>query len=133
MYRQGKEQFIPFIVTVLGIIFTDLLVGLAMGLCVAVVFILYNQYKLSYKMSSEVKDGEETIRLELAQELTFFNKARMLKTLDSIPDYTRVIIDASNTVYIHYDVQEILESFIAKSKERNIDLTTVDLFEKTSA
>ena len=130
MFTQGKEQFVPFIVTVIGIIFTDLLIGLGMGLIVAVVFILYNQYKLSYKMSRNVVDGEEVIHLELAQELTFFNKARMLKTLDSIPNNSNVIIDASNTVFIHYDVMELLDNFLGETKERSINLQTIDLFNR---
>jgi len=128
MFAQGKEQFVPFIVTVIGIIFTDLLIGLGLGLIVAVVFILYNQYKLSYKMSRNVVGGEEIIRIELAQELTFFNKARMLKTLDSIPDHSNVVIDASNTVFIHYDVMELLDNFTGDAKERGIDLETIALF-----
>ncbi|MCP4456937.1 MAG: SulP family inorganic anion transporter [Cytophagales bacterium] len=128
MYKQGKEQFVPFIVTVTGIIFTDLLVGLGLGLGVAIVFILYNQYVSTYKMSRVVKNGKENILLELSQDLTFFNKAGMLKTLDSIPDNSEVIIDASNTNYIHYDVQEILEDFLRSTKERNIDLNLVELF-----
>ncbi len=126
MYSQGKEQFVPFIVTILGIIFTDLLIGLGLGLVVAVIFILYNQYKLSYNISyKDISEGK-VMCLELAQELTFFNKARMLKTLEDIPNDSKVVIDASNTVFIHYDVKEILEDFLSKSKERGIELKMIN-------
>ena len=128
MYSQGKEQFVPFLVTVLGIIFTDLLTGLGLGLCVAIFFILQNLYKSSYKIKNVIDEGKETIRIELAQELTFFNKARMLKTLDNIPDNSKVIIDGTKTSFIHFDVQEILENFLASTQERNIDLKLVELF-----
>ena len=128
MYSQGREQFVPFIATVLGIIFTDLLTGLGLGLCVAIFFILQNQYRSSYKIKNIIDQGRETIHIELAQELTFFNKAKMLKTLDSIPNDSNVIIDASKTSFIHFDVQEILENFLESAKERNIELKLVKLF-----
>ncbi|MEQ9405633.1 MAG: SulP family inorganic anion transporter [Cyclobacteriaceae bacterium] len=132
IYAQGKEQFIPFIVTILGIIFTDLLTGLGLGLCVAVLFILQNNYKSSYKRKTIIDDGKETIHIELAQELSFFNKAKMLKTLDSIPDDSRVIIDASQTSYIHFDVMEILKDFRESIEERNIELKHIELFPDTN-
>jgi len=122
MYSQGREQFVPFMVTIFGIIFTDLLIGLALGLLVAVFFILYNNYKFSYRIKSFVEDGEETIHIELASELTFFNKANMMKTLEGLPAYSKVILDASKTTFIHFDVLEVIENFIINADERKIEL-----------
>lgn len=130
IYSQGKEQFVPFMVTILGIIFTDLLTGLGLGLCVAVFFILQNNYKSSYKIKNIVDEGQDTIHIELAQELSFFNKAKVLKTLDGIPDNSKVIIDASQTSYIHFDVQEILKDFLESTEERNIESKLIGLFPK---
>ncbi len=125
MYHQGKEQFVPFMVTIIGIIFTDLLLGLAMGLSVAIFFILYNTYKFSYRIKKYTEDGNDIIHIELAQELTFFNKASMMKTLDEIPSNTKVILDVNNTTFIHFDVMEIIRNFIINASERNIDLELI--------
>ncbi|MFY0627612.1 MAG: SulP family inorganic anion transporter [Reichenbachiella sp.] len=122
LYHQGKEQFVPFLVTVLGIIFTDLLIGLAMGLAVAIFFILYNTYKFSFRIKKYTEQGNDVIHIELAQELTFFNKANMVRTLESIPVDSKVILDASHTTFIHYDVLEIIENFLVNAEERNIEL-----------
>lgn len=122
MYAQGREQFVPFIVTIVGIIFTDLLIGLALGLAVAVFFILYNTYKFSFRIKEYTEEGNGVIHIELAQELTFFNKANMIKVLEEIPANSKVIIDASNTTFIHFDVLEIIKNFLINADERNIDL-----------
>jgi len=122
MYAQGKEQFIPFIVTIVGIIFTDLLIGLAMGLAVAVFFILYNTYKFSFRIKKYSEEGDDIIHIELAQELTFFNKANMMKVLAEIPANSKVILDASHTTFMHYDILEIIKNFLINAEERNINL-----------
>jgi MFS superfamily sulfate permease-like transporter len=124
LYSQGREQFVPFITTVLGIIFTDLLIGLAMGVIVAIFFILYNNYTHAYSIKNykEEEGDHEVIHIELAQELTFFNKASMIKILEGIPAHSKVIIDATSTTFIHFDVSEIIQNFIINSYERDIDL-----------
>ncbi len=127
MYGQGRTQFIPFVITVLAILFTDLLIGLAIGLAVAALFILYNNYRIPFQMhrDKEYKD----VRIELAQEVTFLNKASILKTLDQVPDGANVVIDATNTYYIHPDVHEILNDFKINAQERGIKLEIIDQFD----
>jgi MFS superfamily sulfate permease-like transporter len=127
MYAQGMGQFIPFIITILGIVFIDLLWGLGIGLVVAVFIILKNNYAIPYKREEEELEGEKKITIELAQEVTFLNKASILKTLDRIPENTHVIIDASKTNYMHYDIEEIIENFIISADQKNIRLDVVDL------
>jgi MFS superfamily sulfate permease-like transporter len=131
MRRQGNEQFAPFMVTILGIIFTDLLIGLAMGLTVAIFFILQNNYRFSHRIKKQEED-DNTIHIELAQELTFFNKASMMKVLDGLPANSKVIIDASNTSFIHFDVLEIIKNFSVNADERNIELVLLGSFSGAS-
>lgn len=128
MYQQGTRQFIPYIVTVLGIVFTDLLIGLGIGLAVAAFFVLYNNYRIPYKMTRENLEGKEKITIELAQEVTFLNKASILKSLDQIPDRATVEIDASKTFYMDHDVLEIIENFEVSAKHKRINLTVSELY-----
>ncbi|MGM0579871.1 MAG: SulP family inorganic anion transporter [Bacteroidota bacterium] len=130
MYKQGKGQFIPFIATILGIVFTDLLVGLGIGLVIAIFYILLNNYQITLNTKHEKKeDGKDIMKLELAQELTFINKATILKSLANIPNNSKVVIDASNTRYMHHDIYEIIEDFRIGAKGRDIEVEIINLTE----
>lgn len=127
MYRQGMGQFIPFIVTVAGIVFTDLLVGIGVGVHVAVIVILFENYRLPYQMTKWRKEDGGHVRIDLAQQVTFLNKASLLKTLDQIPANYSVEIDASQSAFIHPDVTEIIENFMISAKDKHIDVKVIDL------
>lgn len=127
MYQQGMGQFIPFIVTISGIVLIDLLWGLGIGLMVAILVLLQNSYKIPYKLKKENLKGRKKIVIELAQEVTFLNKASILKSLNEIPDNTEVVIDASRTNYMHYDIEEIIENFKISVENKNIKLDIIDL------
>jgi MFS superfamily sulfate permease-like transporter len=128
MYTQGLDQFIPFVVTIAGIVFTDLLTGIALGLVVAVFIILRNNFKIPYKLRQENLEGKENITICLSEDVTFLNKASIQKTLSEIPNNTHVTIDASRNHFIHYDVTEIIEDFEISSTTRNIKVTLIDLY-----
>lgn len=119
MYKAGWEQFVPFMVTILGIVFTDLLTGIGIGMAVAVVYILWNNFRLPYRKRRESGDG--TIYIELAEEVTFLNKARIQKTLGELEDGCKVVIDGTGTSYMHPDVKDILEDFAVSTEVREID------------
>ena len=123
MYARGKNQFIPFMVTIFGIVLTDLLMGIAMGLVVAIFNVLYNNYKKPFLFEKD-RDMQDdgTIRLSLAEDVTFLNKASIQRTLAQIPDGSKVIIDESNTINIDYDVLEIIEEFTINAEYREIDV-----------
>jgi MFS superfamily sulfate permease-like transporter len=128
MYREGKGQFIPFIATIIGIVFTDLLIGLGIGLVISIIFILYNNFQIPYLMKDEELHDKKKIKIVLAQEVTFLNKASILQTLNRIPDNSIVEIDATNTFYMHEDVMEIIEDFKVNARERGIHLTLTNLY-----
>jgi MFS superfamily sulfate permease-like transporter len=111
MYKLGKEQFLPFIVTVIAILSTDLLKGIAVGMVVAIYFILRKNYKHSYHYKKEeYKDGD-VITIILSEEVTFLNKGSIGLTLDHLPENAKVIIDGSKSLNIDYDVLEIIQEF----------------------
>ncbi len=128
MNRQGKGQFISFVVTLLAIVFTDLLIGIGLGMVVAISIILYNNYRVPYQLIKESLEGRNKIKIILSEDVTFLNKASILKSLEQIPDNTVVEIDASNTRFIHPDVSEIIEDFIINARSRNIGVATIDLY-----
>ena len=122
MYKMGRAQFIPFIVTILGIVFTDLLLGIAMGMVVAIFHILWNNYKKPYHFEHEAYVKGEPIRIQLSEDVSFLNKARILRTLSHLPEDSTVIIDARNTKNIHPDILEIIEDFKANAESKDIQL-----------
>lgn len=111
MFTKSKYQWVPFLVTVLAIVFTDLLVGVAIGMTVAVGSILVGNLKNTYYLHRADIPGHELFRIELAQEVSFLNKATLAITLDRIPENSTVIIDATKTFYIDHDVLELIKEF----------------------
>lgn len=124
MWKAGKYQFVPFIVTVVAVVATDLLKGVGIGLMVSVFFILKGNMKLAYFFKKEEHHEGETIHIDLAQEVSFLNKAAVKQTLAHLPANSKVIIDAAGTVYIDYDVLELIRDFLNYgSKDKNISVT----------
>lgn len=126
MWQNGKFQFAPFIVTVIAVVFTDLLKGVAVGLAISIFFILRSNMKLAYFFKKEAHHAGETIHIDLAQEVSFLNKAAIKQTLGHLPENSTVVINATNTLYIDYDVLELIKDFVSQgSKEKNITVSLV--------
>ncbi|MBG6131573.1 MFS superfamily sulfate permease-like transporter [Aquimarina sp. EL_43] len=126
MWKSGWKQFVPFIVTVLGIVFIDLLWGIGLGLMVGVVVILFKSYQNSHFLHIEDEsDGKRKVKMTLAEEVTFFNKGAILKELDSLPEDTYLTLDVRKTRFLDYDIVEILEDFSEKARNRNIDINLI--------
>lgn len=126
IYKQGWKQFIPFIVTILGIIFTDLLVGIGLGLAVGIFVILIKSYQNSHFLHIEDKsNGAQKLKMTLAEEVTFINKGAILNELEQIAADTKLEIDVRKTRFLDYDIIEILDDFSLKAKNRNINITLI--------
>lgn len=110
-WEKGKYQFAPFMATLLAVVFTDLLKGVALGMLISVIFILRGNIKRAYFFrKEEYKDGD-IIHVDLAQEVSFLNKAAIKLTLYNLPKNSRVVINASDTVYIAHDVLDLIHEF----------------------
>jgi len=121
MYDLGWKQFLPFITTILGIVFIDLLWGIGLGLAVGFVVILIKSFQNSHFLHKEGENVDNgKIKMTLAEEVTFFNKASILKELDRLPENSYLELDVRKTQYLDYDIIEIMEDFTLKAKERNI-------------
>ena len=126
MYKMGWKQFVPFTVTVLGIVFIDLLWGIGLGLAVGIVVVLLKSFQNSHFLHIEDNsNGKHRIKMTLAEEVTFFNKGAILKELDSLPRETYLELDVRKTRFLDNDIIEILEDFAFKAKERDIDIKLV--------
>jgi MFS superfamily sulfate permease-like transporter len=127
LYALGWEQFIPFIATIVAIVFTDLLTGIGLGLLVAIFFTLHHSYRNSHyiKQTRTTKDGQDVYELALAEEVSFFNKASILEVLEAIPPNSKVIIDCTHSKAIAYDVVESIHGYQQHAKLKNITVETI--------
>ncbi len=143
MYQNGKYQYLPFFVTVLVIIGIDLmgvypplkgeglLAGVIAGIIVASIAILHGNLKNSYYFHKENYHDGDIIKIRLAEEVSFLNKGSIRETLDHLPENSKVIIDASNTEYIDFDVLELIKEFRdIKAPIKNIDAKLEGFHEK---
>jgi len=131
MLESGWEQFVPFIITILSIVFTDLLIGIGIGLAVALFLILRKNFIHPFNFKREKE--AEVIELILSDNVTFLNKAGILQALNAIPANSKVLIDGSASEYIHPDVLEIIEDYRINANIKNIELEIrmPDIIEKS--
>jgi len=126
MWSSGWRQFIPFIVTVVLLQFNFLL-GVGVGLALGIIITLFQSYQNSHFLHAVESDdsGKHEVKMVLAEEVTFFNKATILRELDSLPRNTFLELDVRNTSYLDYDVVEILDEFREKAINREIDIKLI--------
>lgn len=127
MLKVGANQFIPFMVTILAIVFTDLLIGISIGLAVGVFYVLKNNMQNTYTYNIKTRKNNEPIHIVLSEEVSFLNKASILQTLDELPKGSHVIIDGSNSKYIDYDVLEAINDYKDTAKFKNIKLELIKI------
>lgn len=110
-FKKGWKQFLPFIVTVVAIIATDLLLGILIGLLVSLAFILHNNLNRGIRTVRETHVHGMITRIELSQNVSFLNRAALITALSKIKDGETVVIDASQTDYIDPDLYSVIEDF----------------------
>ncbi len=125
-FQAGWGQFLPFLVTVIAILGTDLLIGISIGLGLGIIFVLRNDIKSALKINSEKHYNEEVERLVLPQVASFINKAKMREILNGVPANSKIIIDASYTKYIDGDILEVIRNFkTIMAPEKKISLSLI--------
>ncbi len=131
MYKLGWEQFIPFVVTVVVILLTDLLTGIIAGMAMGGFYSLRHSYRNSHYMKEvhTTENGVDTYHLVLAEEVSFFNKASLIRELDAIPENAKVVIDCTNSKSIDYDVVELIKNFESNAKSKNIAVEKIKFIE----
>lgn len=129
MWSAGLNQFAPFLVTILFIVFKDLLWGVSIGLTVAILEILYINYRKPYLVNIDQNTADNIYHFQLSEDVTFLHKASILDTLNKVPPGSNVIIDGSKSISIHPDVREIISDFETHAQFINVTLTLVGMKE----
>jgi MFS superfamily sulfate permease-like transporter len=130
-WRLGLAQFLPFIITIVAILFTDLLKGVCIGLVVGVFYILKANLESAYFYHNEPSQDPNTVHIKLSEHVSFLNKASIVTTLDRIPAGKHVIVDGTDSSYIDYDVLEAIQNYRTTASERDIKLELRDIPEVT--
>ncbi len=125
-YHKGMNQFLPFTMTVIAILSTDLLVGMAIGMVIGLFFVIKANYHAAITL---IQDGRH-LTLMFNKDVSFLNKALLRKLILHIPANSSVVLDASKARFIDYDIMEILTNFLATAPDDNIDIKVVDLYGK---
>ncbi|WP_216823596.1 SulP family inorganic anion transporter [Niastella vici] len=127
MFSLGWKQFLPFILTIVMILATDLLIGVSIGLLLSAYFIIQNNFRAEYRITRTVMNGKETELIKLNSNVTFLNKVKLKKALDEVPENSILTIDGSNCNFVDYDILEIISEFENKAKDRHITLYTIGI------
>ncbi len=115
MWREGLNQFLPFLLTVLAILFTDLLIGILIGLGFSILFILRSNLRRPLRQIVETHIGGDVVRIELANQVSFLNRVALSKALASVPRGGHVLIDARRTDYMDADVHDLIWEYLEET------------------
>jgi len=124
MWRDGLDQFLPFIVTIVATVFTDLLIGVSIGFVVGVIMVFLTNFHSAILV--EEKD-DNWVRITLDKDVSFLNKTRLKSVLAALPDGTHVEIDGANATFIDHDIREVIEDFAAVASHRNITVERLEM------
>jgi MFS superfamily sulfate permease-like transporter len=127
MWKEGgMGHFVPFLATCIGVVSLDLLKGVSIGLVLSVIYMLRHNMRQPFVYQRSIFSTGELIKLTLAQEVYFMNKANIKATLEHLPAHSRVIIDASHTRYIDFDVLDLIKEFHdSKAVDRHIQVSLI--------
>jgi MFS superfamily sulfate permease-like transporter len=123
MYEKGWDQFIPFVVTVLAVVLTDLLKGVGIGMAFSIFYLLRTNMRNPFFYKIQEEGDKKHIRIKLAEEVSFLNKAAIQVLLTGIPKETNVIIDGSNSRFIDPDVLETIFNYKHNAYTKGIIVT----------
>ncbi len=126
MWQGGWTQFIPFVATALAVVALDLLKGVGIGLGISVFYMLRQNLRIPFFYQRSTFSNGDLIKLTLSQEVSFLNKAAIKETLKQVPAGASVIIDASGTGYIDFDVLDLIRDFAGThAPEANIKVSLI--------
>ena len=126
MFRLGYKQFIPFMVTILAIVFTDLLTGVIIGMFFGIFNILMSNYRTPFIFESSDKKTDKLV-IRLGQEVSFLNKGALIRALNRVQDNCKVVIDGSGSETVDYDIIEVVNDFREQARHRNIEVEVIGL------
>ena len=127
MWSLGRKQFMPFMLTIVVILLTDLLIGVCIGLLMSVYYIIQNNFRAEYRIQKTRQHETDVYYIRLNSNVTFLNKVNLRKALDQVPEYSVLTINGSESNFIDYDILEIISEFEMKAHDRHIELHLVGI------
>lgn len=127
IWKQGMTQFLPFVLTIFVILLTDLIIGVSIGLLIAIYFIVQNNFQAEFRVEKTREHETDHVYIIMNTNVTFLNKVKITQLLDQVAPYTVLTIDGSNSNFIDYDVREVISDFAQKAKERHIELQLIGI------
>ncbi|MEQ1323038.1 bifunctional SulP family inorganic anion transporter/carbonic anhydrase [Acinetobacter soli] len=125
-YQQGWTQFIPFMITLVAILLTDLLVGILIGLASSIVFILYGNLHKGVRVYREKHLHGVITRIELPSQVTFLNRASLISALERVHKHEKLVIDATQSDSIDPDIYQVIQEYQNETAiKRQIDLKLI--------
>ena len=122
MWELGWRQFLPFMITIVVILASDLLIGVSIGLLVSTYFIIQNNFRAEYEIRKTKQHETEVYYIQLNTNVTFLNKVRLKEALDKVPPYSVLTIDGTHCNFIDYDILEIISEYGNKAHDKHIEL-----------
>jgi carbonic anhydrase/SulP family sulfate permease len=127
IFKQGREQFLPFIVTVVAILFSDLLIGVVIGIIYAIYFLIKHTLEAGYSLKEKKVGHIKHYTIKLALNVSFLNKKRIMEMLDQLEEYSVVQINAADSLYIDGDILEIFHDYKSKAHRKHIQLEMINI------
>ena len=118
IYRKGLDQFLPFAMTIIAILLTDLLIGILIGICIGLVFVLRTNFHAAISMT----EHNNNILIRLNKDVSFLNKALLQQLFDKIVTGSDVIIDCKGAKFIDHDIHEMIDDFRIRAASENINV-----------
>jgi len=115
MYRKGMDQFIPFIVTLVAILLTDLLKGIMIGTVVA----LFSLIRSNFRSAVMVVHDENKWLVRFRKDISFLNKPIIKEKLEAVPENACVMIDRSRADGIDEDIIDVVNEFTHHAHLKN--------------
>jgi MFS superfamily sulfate permease-like transporter len=115
-FEKGKTQFLPFLVTIVGILFTDLLTGIFLGTLVSVFFVL----KTNFRSAIILVNNHHQYLLKFTKDVSFVHKSALRKALAKVPSNSFLMIDGSRSNFLDADILETIEDFVKGAFSKNI-------------
>lgn len=118
MWKEGLSQFLPFIVTTILVVSTDILVGVGVGILASVFFVVRAN---RHAAISVVQEGNNWL-LRFNKDCSFVNKATLKNELRKIPDGAHLIVDARKALYVDHDIYETMSDYEATAAYKSINI-----------
>lgn len=128
LYLQGRDQFLPFVITIASMLAFDSLRGVAIGMAIGLVYVLKNNYHKAFTLTQ----NDRNYLLRLMKDVSFLHKAPLRKLLATIPENSSLFIDGSRASFIDRDIIETINDFVKAGSDKNIQVQLKDIGHKRS-